>query len=132
MQTTLILISVALVVAILLFVYLGCACRKPWEGFEDAQQAAKPSASAGAAAPTLTAKEKELFEDLKDNRITDQRLSELIKNGTINEKVVTKFLNQLTSDASAAAPVSAPKEPEAFYAPAPSAIERALSQRGGR
>lgn len=126
---TLILISVALLVAILLFVYLGCACRKPWEGFQDAQQATKPSAAKhdDTAVPTampLTAKEKELFEDLKENRITDQRLSELIKNGTINEKVVTKFLNQLTSDAAAAAPAStkpAPTAaaPETFYAPAP-------------
>lgn len=131
MHTSLILISLGLVVAIILFVYLGCACRKPWEGFEDSHQAAKPGAAKPAApeaAPTMTAKEKELFEDLKENRITDQRLSELIKNGTINEKVVTKFLNQLTSDASAAAPPAAtkpaPKEPESFYAPAPSMLNR--------
>lgn len=122
-KTAIVLISAILALAIILFVYLGCACRKPWEGFEDGQAtkpdvASKPVA-ADAAAPSesnLTPKEKELFEDLKENRITDQRLSELIKNGTINEKVVTKFLNQLTSSADAAA---APAKPESFYAPVP-------------
>lgn len=43
----------------------------------------------------LTQKEKELFEDLKDNKLSTEEITDLVKGGVLTEKLVEKFLAQL-------------------------------------
>lgn len=83
-KTLVIVLSVALLVAIAIFTFLGCSCRGRWEKFETA-----------AGSGDLSPKETELFEDLQADRITDTKLTELIKSGVLNEKLVEKFLNKI-------------------------------------
>lgn len=109
----LLLISVVLVFAIIGFTFFGCTCtRKPMmaEGFETA--ASKPAATTTPAATAtsddeddapakpLTPKEKELFEDLKNNRLSEDEIKTLVQNNILNEQLVEKFLDKLVpSDA---------------------------------
>lgn len=71
------------------------------EGFEtkaSAPAASAPPASASTdpSAP-LTAQEKELFEDLKNNRLNEEEIKTLVQNNILNEQMVEKFLNKLAS-----------------------------------
>ena len=43
----------------------------------------------------MTQKEKELFEDLKDNKLSTEEITDLVKGGVLTEKLVEKFLAQL-------------------------------------
>jgi hypothetical protein len=43
----------------------------------------------------LDDKEKELFEDLKENRLSNEQISELVSGGVLTERLIEKFLNQL-------------------------------------
>lgn len=107
-RTTLLLtVSAALVISILLFTFFGCACKKTpfhMEGFADAAAAVEkpktPSDPTDADADVdmnapLTPKEKELFEDLKENRLSENDIKTLVQNNVLNEKLVEKFLNKL-------------------------------------
>lgn len=46
-------------------------------------------------AQPLTPKEKELFEDLKNNRLSEAEITTLVQNNILNEQLVEKFLNKL-------------------------------------
>lgn len=108
--TILITLSVVLVVAILAFTFFGCACwRKHFgmEGFADAPEK-KPTPKAEEHTPEtkpktpvvdknapLTPQEKELFEDLKNNRLSEEDIKTLVENNVLNEKLVEKFLDKL-------------------------------------
>lgn len=48
-----------------------------------------------AASSTLTRREKELFEDLKNNNLSTEQIGELVSEGVLTEKLVEKFLTQL-------------------------------------
>ncbi len=43
----------------------------------------------------LTPQEKELFEDLKNNRLSEEDIKTLVQNNVLNEKLVEKFLDKL-------------------------------------
>lgn len=45
----------------------------------------------------LTKKERELFEDLKDNKLSTEQITDLVKGGVLTEKLVEKFLSNLKS-----------------------------------
>jgi FtsZ-interacting cell division protein ZipA len=46
---------------------------------------------------SLTAKEKELFEDLKNNKLSTDEITDLVKGGVLTEKLVERFLSQLNA-----------------------------------
>lgn len=65
--------------------------------------AKKATATATEAKPAdkaMTPKEQELFEDLKNNKLSEKEIMSLVKSGILNEVLVEKFLAKL--DASAA------------------------------
>lgn len=43
----------------------------------------------------MSKKEKELFEDLKENKLSTEEITDLVKGGVLTEKLVEKFLAQL-------------------------------------
>jgi hypothetical protein len=43
----------------------------------------------------LSSKEQELFEDLKENKLSTEQITDLVKGGVLTEKLVEKFLNEL-------------------------------------
>jgi hypothetical protein len=98
--------SVVLVVAIFAFSFFGCSCWKTklaMEGFEVEKpvvpvKPAMPAKPVDPKAP-LTPQEKELFEDLKNNRLSEDDIKTLVNNNVLNEKLVEKFLDKL-ADAS--------------------------------
>lgn len=62
--------------------------------------AAEPAAATKPADKAMTPKEQELFEDLKNNKLSEKEIMSLVKSGILNEVLVEKFLAKL--DASAA------------------------------
>lgn len=60
------------------------------ENKKDNEESASASASAD-----LTDKEKELFEDLKNNKLSTERIGDLVTEGVLTQELVEKFLNQL-------------------------------------
>lgn len=106
----LLLTSAILVFAIIGFTFFGCSCmRKPMaiEGFKTGAAASSSTSTATSAskdsdddddntsAQPLTPKEKELFEDLKNNRLSEAEITTLVQNNILNEQLVEKFLNKL-------------------------------------
>lgn len=47
----------------------------------------------------MTKKEQELFEDLKNNKLSDKEITNLVKTGILNEVLVEKFLAKLDATA---------------------------------
>lgn len=96
-------VSLGLLVLIALFVLFGCSCRR-FEGFETEE---------------LTAKERELFEDLKQNKLTDKEMGDLVKSGILNEKLINKFLTKIESESFKVHEVGTESAEGAESAPAP-------------
>lgn len=107
----LLIISAVLVFAILAFTFFGCTCKRKIfsEGFETAATPAAPPTAAPSAAKDdaeeddsttkpLTPKEKELFEDLKNNRLSEDEIKTLVQNNILNEQLVEKFLDKLVPE----------------------------------
>lgn len=101
------LIAVGVIVAIILTVFFMTPRRRS-EGFtvaDDLAEAKKAvrEISEKAAAKTgrgeLSKSETELFEDLKNNRLSENEVMKLVKNGILNESLVEKFLARLDSTA---------------------------------
>lgn len=53
--------------------------------------------SVGGASPSLTDKENELFQDLKENKLSTEQITDLVKGGVLNERLVEKFLSELNA-----------------------------------
>lgn len=93
-------ISAVLVLSVLVFTFFGCACWRKQaqapavEGFTTDASTDKDDD----AATPLTPQEKELFEDLKNNRLGDEEIKTLVANNILNEKLVEKFLNKLSDE----------------------------------
>lgn len=116
------LASVAILILLAVGVVYGCKCLRVTEGFEEIKaekREKKESKSSddeddkdekdkvkGKDSKTksvvgnddvagLSAKELELFEAVTKGEITDEQIQKLVQNGTIDEKLVEKFLSQL-------------------------------------
>jgi hypothetical protein len=84
-QVTLIIVAILLLLSIIAFVWMGCSVRGlVHEGFE---------------ANELRPKERELFEDLKNDKISKEEMTKLVKSGILNEELINKFLKNLDSTA---------------------------------
>lgn len=101
---TLLVVSAVLVISVFIFTTLGCSCKKlkVSEGFEDASTEVKepevvPVAADGVNS-TMNEKEKELFENLKENKFTDDEINKLVKSGVLTDQLVEKFLEKLQTD----------------------------------
>ena len=84
-QSAVITILLVGVIAILIFsIVKGCKCKRWWhddgmiERFEDTTD--------------LTDKETELFEDLSNNKLSEDEIMKLVKSGIINDNLINKFL----------------------------------------
>jgi hypothetical protein len=114
-NAVLITLAVLLLVGLIIFVIYGCFSSNV-ENFEDKEdKKEEKKESSGGAASDLTPKEQELFQDLKDNKLSTEQITELVKGGILTEALVEKFLNQLDAsieDVSekATAPVKDKKE----------------------
>lgn len=79
---------IILLILIVIFLLFGCIQFKfTMEHF---------SATEEDALDDLTEKEKELFEDLKENKLSTEEITDLVKGGVLTEKLVEKFLSQLS------------------------------------
>jgi Na+-transporting methylmalonyl-CoA/oxaloacetate decarboxylase gamma subunit len=126
-EAILILLCILLSISLLVFVMFGC--RRTTERFTDAEVDAEsepaptvaPSTTAApkksTASATLSAKEQELFSDLMNNKISDDDVKSLIKEGFLNEKMVEKFLEKLEETPT---PVAKSKTTEGFAVKPPS------------
>lgn len=105
-------LTVLLVVGILFFIIFGCmsfSYSSSTEHFADKKKAKKAvktdtedksgskedDDNSGNVSVNLTSKEKELFEDLKDNKLSTEQITDLVKGGVLTEKLVEKFLSVL-------------------------------------
>jgi len=101
-------ICIGLLIFVLLFLAFGCVCIKPnpvalkVEGFENAEDAEEKKVfeTDHGKETALTELERELFEDLKTNKLKDKDINELIKSGTLNEETIEKFLMALNTNVS--------------------------------
>lgn len=104
-STILLVLSSLLLVSIFVFIFFGCACwRKTKEGFADAkkkepetkknEEGDKPKEEKPKG---LTPQEKELFEDLKNNKLSEDEVKTLVQNNILNQELVEKFLDQLSA-----------------------------------
>jgi hypothetical protein len=84
-------IVIVLLIVILVFLRWGSAASygsipiPPYERFEDA----------GAAANVLTAQERELFEDIKANKLSQDDIKKLIVDGKLTDDIINKFLKHM-------------------------------------
>ena len=101
------LISIGLVFSIFVFLFFGCLCKRPFqkqgpfvETFEVEKGADKEKSilKSDGSNDGLTQKEKELFEDLRNNKLKDKEINELIQGGTLNETVLEKFMAALNTN----------------------------------
>ena len=105
---------VLLVVLLFLSVFWGCTCKEKEEGFENKEDDELPALEpiAGVSDAILTTKEKEMFEDLKNNRLNDKQIHEMVKTGELTENTIEKFLANLSmklpADTAAASAPTAP------------------------
>lgn len=95
-------LCVLLVIGLILFVMYGCMNFSAYtssEHFEDKKAADKKDKEEDkkeeVGATDLSDKEKELFEDLKENKLSNEQITELVSGGVLTEKLIEKFLNQL-------------------------------------
>jgi hypothetical protein len=79
-------INLLILIGILMFVVLG-SLNVSYEMFSE------PAASASAS--FLTEKELELFQDLKHNRLSDEDIKQLIKDGVLTDILIEKFLKRI-------------------------------------
>lgn len=95
--------AILLVVLLFLSVLWGCACKDKdnEEGFEnimDTEDGLPPlEPISGVSDTILTAKEKELFEDLRANKLNDKEIHDMVKSGELTENTIEKFLANLDS-----------------------------------
>jgi PBP1b-binding outer membrane lipoprotein LpoB len=95
-RTTIILVVVGvLLLSVLGFTYMGCSCKR-LENFEDAKKESDEVVSTKPA--DLSAKEKELFENLKENKLSDDEINKLVKAKVLTEDLVEKFLEKLQTE----------------------------------
>lgn len=97
-------IALALLVLMVLFSAMGCRCaRYPMkEGFEGEEKDDQKVAE-----KEITSAQLELFNDLKDNKLSDEEIKKLIDEGFLTNELMEKFLNMLDSgSASASAPMT--------------------------
>jgi len=92
---------VVLVIALLLFIFFGCFSYNKVEHFDTSEKKEDEKEEFEEAAPSfdLTPKEKELFQDLRENKLSTEQITDLVKGGILTEQLVEKFLNQLDSSA---------------------------------
>jgi 6-phosphogluconate dehydrogenase (decarboxylating) len=92
---TLLIVAVVLVLLIVGFTFFGCACKRHFfrEGFEDVKTETEEVSS-----KDMTEKEKELFENLKENKLSDVEINKLVKAGVLTDQLVEKFLEKLQKD----------------------------------
>ncbi len=97
-RTIIILVVVGvLLLSVIGFTYMGCSCKRmQWENFEDAKSKEEPDTPVSAG--DLSAKEKELFENLKENKLSDDEINKLVKAKVLTEDLVEKFLEKLQTD----------------------------------
>ncbi len=87
-EQTLLLIAGLLAALIVVFLFLGCSCKGPaMENFEVDEEFEGDG--------DLSQRELELFNDLKENKLSTEEITELVKGGVINEKLVEKFLQKI-------------------------------------
>lgn len=88
-KQTLLLIAGLLIALILVFLFLGCSCKKvSYENFESGDAEEFDGAE-------LSQRELELFNDIKENKLSTEEITELVKGGVINEQLVEKFLQRI-------------------------------------
>jgi len=131
-------IALALLVLMILFAFLGCRCsvRMPWvkENFagaveekteqaetkeeegegeekedEDEEEEEQHESSPSEEKP-ITPKQLELFNDLKDSKLSDDEIKKLIDEGILTNDLMEKFLSMLDGNAESAA-VAKPSVP---------------------
>ena len=101
MNTGVIALNVLLVIGILMFVVLGAleptqpvTAQVPqpyvYERFEAGGSPTNTNVSDG-----FTSNERELFEDLKQNKLSNDDIKRLIKDGVLTEVIINKFLKKL-------------------------------------
>ena len=96
MDKTLVVVSVLLIIGILVFVVMGSlGATDAYERFEDTNGAAIASNSSSNSGDDLTTNERELFEDLKQNKLTNDDVKRLIEQGVLTENLINKFLKKL-------------------------------------
>lgn len=99
-------LTVLLFVGLILFVVFGCIDfngATTFEHFADKDEADKEEKSKDEEKKdkdtkfmkNLSMKEKELFEDLKENKLSNEQIGELVSNGVLTEKLIEKFLDHL-------------------------------------
>lgn len=84
------IVIIALLVILIASLWMGCT-KIQWsvENFAGSEETAETFG--------MTEKEKELFEDLKDNKLSTQEITDLVKGGVLTEKLVEKFLAELST-----------------------------------
>lgn len=87
---------VVLLIVIIMFLMFGCMSSTPVveESFEDY---AEEFTVGDEDNENLTTKEKELFQDLKENKLSTEEITDLVKGGVLTEKLVEKFLAELNA-----------------------------------
>jgi hypothetical protein len=95
-NTVLILLLLVLLVSLVAFIVYGCMNMKT-EHFTTTTDDKKEENKEEVKTETsdLSPKEQELFEDLKDNKLSTEQITELVKGGVLTEALVEKFLLQL-------------------------------------
>lgn len=88
-----VLLLIALLVISGLCVYIFFTCRCNVEKFENGDEEEEEFADSADA--DLNAKERQLFNDLKSGKLSDEEIQEFISNGELTEKMVEKFLQQI-------------------------------------
>lgn len=91
---------VALITIIVVFMVFGCMNQPITENFENMQEPfdhPPENFENYASDGTLTQKEKELFQDLKENKLSTEEITDLVKGGVLTEKLVEKFLAELNA-----------------------------------
>lgn len=91
-------IIIGLLLAILFVtLFYGCRCRmmpaKATAGKEGFEAGAGASANDG-----LTAKERELFQNLITDKLSEKDIMDMVKNNVLTDKLVEKFLTKLTNE----------------------------------
>ena len=89
-NTVLLLLMLILLLVLLISLMFGSRHMRWWkkdkniEGFADK--------------PALTPREQELFEDLANNRLSENEVTSLVNSGIINDNLISKFLHQLDAN----------------------------------
>lgn len=90
-------LTVLLVVGLIFVVIYGCMSFNvlTQEHFSSKTEEDNKNEDEDIATSELTNREKELFEDLKNNKLSTEQIGELVSEGVLTEKLVEKFLNEL-------------------------------------